>query len=72
MELRKILQKALDDFGISISNILCFVTDNATNMVKMVRDMGDELLRLQAQELMTVWFLSKSMQPVTAWTERMT
>ncbi len=72
MELHKILQKALDDFGISISNILCFVTDNVTNMVKMVRDMGDELMRLQALELMTEWFLSKSMPPVTAWTARMT
>ncbi len=42
MELRKILQKALDDFGISINNILCCVTDNVTHVVKMVRDLGEE------------------------------
>jgi hypothetical protein len=42
-ELKTILKGILDDFGIPMANILCIVTDNASNMVKMVREMNLEL-----------------------------
>ena len=37
--LRKMLSDTLDDYGIELKNVVSIVSDNAANMVKMVRDM---------------------------------
>jgi hypothetical protein len=42
-ELKTILQDILDSFGIPIANVLCCVTDNASNMVKMVKELKQDL-----------------------------
>jgi hypothetical protein len=42
-ELRVHLNRALEEFGIPWSRVLCCVTDNATNMVKLVKDCNKEL-----------------------------
>jgi 3-methyladenine DNA glycosylase AlkC len=41
-ELREILDTVLSDYDIPLGHILCCVTDNATNMVKLVSSMNDD------------------------------
>ena len=40
-ELKDIIETVLDDYEIPLSNILCCVTDNASNMVKLVTTMNE-------------------------------
>jgi hypothetical protein len=42
-ELKNILTKVLDDFGIPLTQVLCCVTDNASNMVKLVKNFNEDL-----------------------------
>ena len=41
-ELREILDTVLSDYDIPLGHILCCVTDNATNMVKLVSSMNND------------------------------
>ena len=43
-ELKGILDDVLDDYNIAKSNIVLAVTDNASNMVKLMRDLNTEVL----------------------------
>jgi hypothetical protein len=40
-ELKDIIEKVLEDYKIPLANILCCVTDNASNMVKLVSTMNE-------------------------------
>lgn len=42
-ELKVLINKCLAEFKITPRNVLCCVTDNASNMVKLVRDFNQEL-----------------------------
>ncbi len=42
-ELKLLLNKALKEFNLDWSKVLCCVTDNATNMIKIVKDCNEEL-----------------------------
>jgi hypothetical protein len=42
-ELQLLLNKALKEFNLDWSKVLCCVTDNATNMIKIVKDCNEEL-----------------------------
>lgn len=42
-DLKALLMKILDDFNISLSRVVCIVTDNASNNVKMMKDLNLEL-----------------------------
>jgi hypothetical protein len=42
-ELKLLLNKALKEFNLDWSRVLCCVTDNATNMIKIVKDCNEEL-----------------------------
>jgi len=43
LELRTLLEKILKDLEIPLNHVLCCVTDNAANMLKVVKDMNKEL-----------------------------
>ena len=40
-ELKDIIETVLDNYEIPLSNILCCITDNASNMVKLVTTMNE-------------------------------
>ena len=40
-DLKTIIERILDEYGIPVDHILCCVTDNASNMVKLVSDMNE-------------------------------
>jgi len=42
-ELKSLLLNILDDFAIPLDHVLCCVTDNAANMIKVVKDFNTEL-----------------------------
>lgn len=42
-ELKSLLNKVLEDFNIPLSQVLCCVTDNASNMIKIVKDFNQDL-----------------------------
>ena len=41
-ELKEIINVVFRDYDIPLANIICFVTDNATNMVKLVSMMNED------------------------------
>ena len=43
MELKDIIDKVLKDYEIPLEKVLCCVTDNASNMVKLVTTMNEDL-----------------------------
>lgn len=45
-ELRSLLQNILDEFEIPLDHVLCCVTDNAANMIKVVKDFNIDLSEL--------------------------
>lgn len=49
-ELKLLLDKALKEFKLEWSRVLCCVTDNATNMIKIVKDCNEELAAAAAAE----------------------
>lgn len=43
IELKNIIEKVLEDYEIPLEKVLCCVTDNASNMVKLVSTMNEDL-----------------------------
>ena len=50
-ELKEILMKILEEYEIPLDHVLCCVTDNVTNMVKLVKDMNKERFIYQQKTL---------------------
>jgi hypothetical protein len=44
-ELKTILTKTLDEFSIPLNHVLCCVTDNAASMVKLVKELSEDLAK---------------------------
>lgn len=47
--LRKLLSSVLEDFGIPLQNVLCCVSDNASNMVRLVKDLNLDLEKMHRE-----------------------
>jgi hypothetical protein len=48
-ELKVLLLKILEEFEIPLQNVLCCVTDNAANMIKIVKDFNIDLAAAESE-----------------------
>jgi hypothetical protein len=55
-ELKDMIKNVLDDYEIPLNHILCCVTDNASNMIKLVSSMNEVPYQYQCQCCGTVPF----------------
>lgn len=50
--LRKLISSVLEDFGIPLQNVLCCISDNASNMVRLVKDINLDLEKIRRERQM--------------------
>ena len=43
MEVKALLSKVLEEFEVQVNNVLACITDNASNMVRLVKDLNLDL-----------------------------